>query len=80
MFSYYFTFRSVTGAQRAMRALELSGLRGMLLRSPKMLSQKGCGYAVRVRDPRAAAASFADNRVAYEGVYRVDLHGGAERL
>ncbi|MBQ7565920.1 MAG: DUF3343 domain-containing protein [Oscillospiraceae bacterium] len=79
---YYFTFRSITGAQRAMRALEQTGLRATLLRAPKMFSAKGCGYALKVRPDRAAAASaaFRSYAVRVEGAYRVDAQGRAEAV
>ncbi|MBQ7254873.1 MAG: DUF3343 domain-containing protein [Oscillospiraceae bacterium] len=80
MFQYYFTFRSITGAQRGLRALEGAGVRGAMTRAPKFLSVRGCGYALKVRDPDAAAAAFSYYRVPYEGAYRVDAHGGAAPL
>jgi hypothetical protein len=49
MYEYFFTFRSITLAQRAVRVLDKAGLFGTLLRTPKQIQQQGCGYSVRVR-------------------------------
>ena len=77
---YFFTFRSITGAQRAMQALARNGLRASLLRSPKALSMKGCGYALKVRPDRAAAAAaaFRQYGVPVQAVYRSDALGRME--
>ena len=45
---YYITFRSVTFAQRGERVLSDAGFRCTLLRTPKWMEEKGCGYALRV--------------------------------
>ena len=80
MFEYYFTFRSVTGAQRAENVLRQEGIPGRLLRAPKFLSLNGCGYAIRIRstDGRRAAAAFRANRAEYSRVFRVFSSGGVE--
>lgn len=80
--AYYFTFRSITGAQRAMRALEQAGLQATLLRSPKFLSMKGCGYALKIRPEygAGAAAAFRACRIRTEAVYRADARGGSEAV
>lgn len=80
MFDYYFTFRSVTWAQRAEKALVRNGLRVSILRAPKFLSQKGCGYALRVRGGQGtqAAAILRRDRALWDGVYRVYQDGTVE--
>lgn len=45
---YYITFRSVTFAQRGERALQQEGIRCTLLRTPKWMEQRGCGYCLRL--------------------------------
>lgn len=40
------TFRSVTFAQRGQRALHRSNIGCSLQRTPKSLSQRGCGYCL----------------------------------
>lgn len=49
-----FIARSVTHAQRMVRALEQCGIRSFLLRTPAGLTGGGCSYAVKVRGQRAA--------------------------
>lgn len=45
---YYVTFRSVTHAQRGERILQKAGIRCTLLRTPKWMEQRGCGYSLRM--------------------------------
>lgn len=54
---YYFTFRSVTPAQRAKRLLDQAGLGAALLRTPRALAGSGCGYSIRVRPELGARAA-----------------------
>lgn len=49
---YLFLARSLTHAQRMMRALQGCSIRSALLRAPAGLTNRGCGYAVRVRAER----------------------------
>ena len=44
-----FIARSVTHAQRMVRALEQCGIRSFLFRAPAGLTGGGCSYAVKVR-------------------------------
>ncbi len=48
MNAYYFTFRSMTKAQEAAMELSKLGISATFSRSPKAVSDLGCGYAVRV--------------------------------
>ena len=43
------TFRSVTLAQKGERALKQAEIFCSLQRTPKMLSERGCGYCLRIR-------------------------------
>ena len=43
------TFRSVTLAQKGERALKQAEIFCSLQRTPKMLSERGCGYCLRLR-------------------------------
>ena len=81
---YFFTFRSITRAQLALRYLQAAAMRAALLRTPKALATEGCGYVIRVRAADAAAADqlFAENQVRYQrrfiqrsGRYQEVLHG-----
>lgn len=82
MFDFYFTFHSVTGAQRAECALVHNGVRVAILRSPKFLSMKGCGYALRVKGSagRQAADILRRERAPYDSVYRVWQDGRVEQV
>ena len=45
---YYFTFRSITYAQKAEHILQHNGIRCALLRTPRWMEEKGCGYCLRL--------------------------------
>ncbi|MDD3165078.1 MAG: DUF3343 domain-containing protein [Oscillospiraceae bacterium] len=44
----YITFRSVTDAQRGEMVLNRIGIAAVLVRTPKMISNRGCGYSLRL--------------------------------
>lgn len=73
MNAYYFTFRSVTPAQRAQRDLEQAGIPAQLTRTPGPLAENGCGYALRVPVSRGAEAARA---LRGAGVQRLWLRRG----
>lgn len=45
---HYITFRSVTYAQRGEKLLLSGGFRCQLMRTPKWMEEKGCGYCLRL--------------------------------
>ena len=49
MKDYFVTFRSVTYAQRGEAALRTKGIRCALMRTPRWMEEKGCGYCLRLR-------------------------------
>ncbi len=55
--------RSVTYAQAVMRALRSAGVYGQVQRAPRSISDRGCGYAVAVRDPVAAMRALFATRL-----------------
>lgn len=72
--------RSVTHAQRMVRALESCGIRAGMFRAPTGLSARGCSYAVRIRGEhlsqgRACLARAELNPVA---VFQNDANGYRE--
>ncbi len=72
MYDVYFTFRSLTGAQRALRVLEQARIPAALQRTPKQLEQLGCGYAIRVnmQTARNAGRELLRGGAQYRKVYR----------
>ena len=82
MLDYYFTFRSVTFAQRAQRVLASADIASELRRAPKNMSVKGCGYALRIRAANAgrAAEVLKSGGVSYSAVYRMRPDGTAEAV
>ena len=57
MNGYYFTFRSVTAAQRGQMMLSSAGVPSAIQRTPGSLSVHGCGYCLRVSSRWAAQAA-----------------------
>ena len=49
MRDFYFTFRSMTKAQQATNLLLQYGIDAEFSRTPKRISDIGCGYAARVK-------------------------------
>ena len=68
---YFITFRSVTHAQQGERILSGSGIRCTLMRTPKWMESKGCGYSLQLRtgDVSAAVDRLRQARVPMRKVY-----------
>jgi hypothetical protein len=77
---YLITFRSVTVAQKAERVLKNAGLFCSLQRTPKTLSERGCGYCLRLRerDGAEAVARLREHPVPYGKVYALRGDGMQE--
>ena len=69
MNDYYFTYRSVTPAQRALRTLTESGVPARLRRTPGALAKNGCGYCLQVSPDRAGAAAKILRGAGVQGVW-----------
>ncbi|MCI8526014.1 MAG: DUF3343 domain-containing protein [Oscillospiraceae bacterium] len=82
MFDYYITFRSITRAQRGSRLLDSIGLHHQLLRTPKVLSAQGCGYALRLRQELGAQAveALRQNEIGFQRVYQLDGGGQYQEI
>lgn len=68
---FLITFRSVTFAQRGQRILQQLQIPCELHRTPKLLSERGCGYCLRLRERygEAAARALRGSAVPYGKVY-----------
>ena len=73
MNGFYFTFRSVTAAQRGQRLLSSAGIPSTMLRTPAVLSVHGCGHCLRVSSHWAAQAA---NALQGSGVQRCYMRNG----
>ena len=69
--NWLITFRSVTFAQKAERILNKAGIGCMLQRTPKILSERGCGYCLRLqmKDAMAAVELLREQEVSYGKIY-----------
>ena len=77
---YYITFRSVTFAQRGERLLQKRGIRCALLRTPKWMAEKGCGYSLRlwIGDIHKPIKALQEAQVPFRKVYIQGTDGGLE--
>ena len=71
------TFRSVTFAQHAQKVLQRGGILCQLQRTPKMLTVRGCGYCLRLReeDVLAAVAILRSEQIAFAKLYALNGDG-----
>ena len=71
------TFRSVTLAQKGERVLKQAEISCSLQRTPKMLSERGCGYCLRVRPYHGerAITALRGKGIAYGKVYALEEDG-----
>lgn len=65
---YLIIARSITYAQRMARALEQAGVSSRIYRAPAGLTERGCAYAVRIRERDLPAALTALHRAAIRPV------------
>ena len=74
------TFRSVTFAQRAQRVLLAGNIPCRLQRTPKRLSERGCGYCLRLMgvDMPMAMERLRREQVAYGKLYTLGEDGSVE--
>ncbi len=76
-YNWLITFRSVTFAQKGERLLNKSGISCMLQRTPKILSERGCGYCLRLqmKDAMAAVELLQEHGVNYGKIYALTEGG-----
>ena len=74
------TFRSVTFAQKGERQLKRAGITCTMQRTPKELSERGCGYCLRISGQNALAAVeiLREKQVAFGKVYALTEGGRPE--
>ena len=76
MSQIWVTFRSITAAQNAARALEQAGLPAQVLRTPRALQERGCGYCVRApAEPETIRQLLTAERIAFRRLYRRGADG-----
>lgn len=82
MYDYYFTFRSMTQAQRAVSVLRQAGISPTLIRTPRAISTKGCGYSVKVGGDTVyrTAEILRGALILFEKAYRITAGGRAEEV
>ena len=82
MLDLYYTVRSVTPGQKGRDALTRAGLRCRLFRAPSATSERGCAYALALRqaDGVRAAAVLERAGVRVEGRWLRRPDGSFERV
>lgn len=73
MYDYYFTFQSVSRAQRAVFSLKQRGIQVVLMKTPKAIAQFGCGYAIKVSKSifYPALRTLRENDISFEHLFRI---------
>lgn len=71
------TFRSVTFAQRGEQLLRSNHIACRMQRTPKHLTERGCGYCLRLEsvDVPEAMAIFHREKLPYEKIYAIKEDG-----
>ena len=79
---YYFTFRSVTVAQRGEGILRRLGVKCWLLRTPRWMETRGCGYCLRVRprDWEQCRDALISREAVFSGIYLQEEDGGVREV
>lgn len=74
------TFRSITFAQRGERTLRSGNIVCRLQRTPKHLTERGCGYCLRLQgaDVAKAVRLLRREKLPYEKLYIVKEDGSTE--
>ncbi len=82
MKTYFVTFRSVTHGQRGEKLLRESGIRCNLVRTPRWMEARGCGYSLRIwtMDIRAVVELMRKSNVPMQKVYIQNEEGSLEEL
>ncbi len=82
MKGYCITFRSVTYAQSGLRLLQQAGMEARLLRTPRHLEERGCGYCLRLGVERGlmAVEQLRRGGIPFRGVYAMLPDGNAEEV
>lgn len=79
---YYFTFRSITPAQRGERLLKSKGIDVSLMRAVRQISAEGCGYSLRIRpkDGGTALEHFREGKIPFRRLFHQDAAGNIREL
>jgi len=81
-YDWLITFRSVTFAQKGERGLKSAGIDCILQRTPRELSERGCGYCLRLQGKDAASAVnlLRENQLTFGKVYALSSGKPEERV
>ena len=77
------TFRSITFAQKAERILRNTNVPCQLQRTPRVLSERGCGYCIRLQatDAPIAVELLRQEQLPFGKVYALEENGSTrERM
>ncbi len=74
------TFRSITFAQKAQWALGRRKIQCTIQRTPKALTERGCGYCLRLSEQDApfAVTVLQREKLTYEKLYAIGESGEME--
>ena len=80
MFQYLFSFESLTAAQTARGVLDALYIPCRIVRAPREVAKRGCGYVLRVagRDGARTADILRGQQILFSNSFRVLQDGTAE--
>ena len=82
MKTYLITFRSITLAQRAEKAMEQNNIHSRIRRTPRWMEERGCGYAVEVKliDIEQGLMILRQQGIPFRKGYRLSQDGTVEEI
>lgn len=78
----YFTYRSITYAQRGEKALREENISCILTRTPRWMEKRGCSYALKLNAGKQlpAQAVLKQQGLPWQKAYVCDERGGVREL
>lgn len=81
--SYYLIVsKSLTQAQRIARALERAGIAAEVSRSPRKISENGCGFGVKIQEQALAASlrALGSAGIGHNRIFLLTPDGGSREV
>ncbi len=80
METYFITFRSVTFAQRGERALQRQGISCYMMRTPRWMEERGCGYALSLQRGQEAVEILNREGISWRKLYWKGRDGSIQEV
>lgn len=82
MKSFFITFRSITGAQKAERVMAKYGYTCLMRRTPRWMEERGCGYGLEVKlaDLQEGLEILKREKIPFRKTYLLHPDGTVEEM